>query len=81
VVNARVGKWQTCRAVPKLWLSQGILTEGKISTLDLLIKVPCFCKNGKKHFQYKKELILTNEYKEINCTEDSPSVRLPWLSS
>ncbi len=35
--------------------NQGILTEGgRLSTVDLLIKVVSFCKKGKKYFQLKK---------------------------
>jgi hypothetical protein len=30
---------------------------GKLSTVDLLIKVTCFVKKGKLYFQYKNEMI------------------------
>jgi hypothetical protein len=48
---------------------------GRLTTVDLLIKITCFVK---KIFQYKKKLTLTSEYKEVKCTDPSPSVRIPW---
>jgi hypothetical protein len=40
-------------------IRQGILLRGKLSTVDLLIKVACFVKK-RRCFQFKKELILTS---------------------
>ncbi len=31
------------------------------------------------YFQYKKQLILTSKYKEVNSIVPSPSVRIPWF--
>jgi len=37
---------------------QGMLTEGgRLSLVDLLIKVACFGKKCKQYFQFKKELL------------------------
>jgi hypothetical protein len=38
-----------------------------------------FLKKGKSYFQYKKTTDLN--YKEINCTEPSALVRVPWTNS
>ncbi len=54
------------------------LKGGRLSTVDLLIKVACSVKKGKQYFQYKKKQILTSLDKQANCTERSPSVRVPW---
>ncbi len=40
-------------------------TCGRLGTVDLLIRVECFVKKVNK---------------EVSCTEQSPSVRVPWLS-
>ncbi len=51
-----------------------LVLKGMLSTVDLLVKKAILCKN-----EYKKKLILTSSYKEINSTEPSPSVRVPWV--
>ncbi len=48
--------------------------RGRLCTVDLLIKVACFVK---KYIVFA----ISNancQYKEVNCTEPSPSVRVPW---
>ncbi len=47
--------------------------RGRLSAVDLLIKI-----TKVTNFFYKKQLIKTSEYKEVNRTDPSPSVRLPW---
>ncbi len=54
--------------------------RGRLSTNDLLIKVTCF-KKSKSCLNYRKQLILTSWYKEVNCTELYPSVKVSWLSN
>jgi hypothetical protein len=42
----------------KIQFLPGILTEGgRLSTIDLLIKVACFVKKHQQYLQYQKELI------------------------
>jgi hypothetical protein len=49
---------------------------GWLSTVDLLTKLACFACNGLKSFNTAK----TGRIKEVNCTEPSLSVSIPWLS-
>ncbi len=53
------------------------ILKGKLSTLDLLTKIGCLIKS-KMQFQYEKLLILIIYYKEVNCSDSSPSMRIPW---
>jgi hypothetical protein len=54
--------------------------RGCVSTVDLRVKIVCFVKKQKK-FHYKKQLICTSKYKgDANCTDSSPSVRIPWIN-
>ncbi len=63
----------------KLGLRQEILTEGEgLSTVDIRIKITCFVNKKKIFVQYEKQLILTSQYNEVNCTDPSPSSRIPW---
>jgi hypothetical protein len=50
--------------------------RGRLSTVDFLIKVGCFVK--KDFFQLEKQLIWNSKCKGAQCTEPSPSVRIPW---
>jgi hypothetical protein len=43
---------------------------------DLLIKAACFVKKGKKILAMSKATYL--KYKEVNCIEPSPLVRVPF---
>jgi hypothetical protein len=49
--------------------------RGKLSTADLLIKVACFQAKCKWYFHLKRQLIWTSWYKEVNCTQPSPTTR------
>jgi len=54
--------------------SQGTLTEMEGSgTVDLLIKIACFVTKVNSVFNIKMS-------KNVNRTEPSPSVRVPWTS-
>jgi len=57
----------------------GHLLKGRVSTLDLLIKIGCFVKKRNIHFQYQKQLIWTSYFKELNRAYSSPSVRIPCI--
>jgi hypothetical protein len=60
-------------------LYQGTLTEeGKLRTIDLLIKIARVIKKEEIFLYYEKQLISTSWYKEVNRTEPFPSDRLPW---
>ncbi len=53
--------------------------KGKASTIDLLTMVACLLTKVNNFFQYKKQLVSTSSYKEVNGPEPfSPSVSLPW---
>ncbi len=60
----------------------GLIREywvGRLSALDILIKVACFVK-WYIVFKYKNEINETTQYKEVKCTDPSPSLRFPWLN-
>ncbi len=59
---------------PRLAEAGNPLERRRLSTIELLIKAACFVKS--KIF---KQLIKTSEYMEVNCTDPSPSVSIPWL--
>jgi hypothetical protein len=40
----------------QLALARNTNRRGRLSSVDLLIKVACFCIKGKKYFQYEKQL-------------------------
>jgi hypothetical protein len=50
--------------------------KGWQNTVDLLIKLACTVKR-KILFLALKAADLTSWYKEVNCTDPSPSVRIP----
>jgi hypothetical protein len=56
---------------------QGALTEGK-GTVQLTSLKKCLKQNRKIWFQYEKQLISTRKFKEVKCTDPTPSVRIPW---
>jgi hypothetical protein len=47
---------------------------GRLSTVGLLFKVACFL-NKVNNISNEK----VSKYKEVKCTEPSPSFRLPWM--
>jgi hypothetical protein len=51
-----------------------------LCTVDLLIKVACFVKK-KNIVSVKNALISTSQYKEVNGTDPSSKVRIPWFTS
>ncbi len=53
-------------------------TGGGLSVIDLLIKIACFGKTKKSIFVYKPTNLNKLEYKEVNRTDPSPTVRIPW---
>jgi hypothetical protein len=53
-------------------------TRGRLSTIDLLIRVACFARK-EIMFSISKQLFQTSQYNELNCTEPSPSVSVPWF--
>ncbi len=54
--------------------------RGRLSTVDLLIKMGCFVKKENIALVWKAaDLEETRKYKEVNCTDPSPSVRIPSL--
>ncbi len=60
------------------WLCPGIpYWTGRLSTVDLLIKIGCFVKN-KNIVSIWKQLLWTSYYKEANSIDPSPSVWIPW---
>ncbi len=60
-------------------LAKNTNRRGWFSTIEIIIKVAYWYKRDKWNFQYKKKLTQTIWYKEVNCTEPSPSVRLSQL--
>jgi hypothetical protein len=51
------------------------LTEsGRLGKADLLVNITCMIKNN-IYFIIKSNWFV----KEVNCTDPSPSVRIPWL--
>jgi hypothetical protein len=48
--------------------------------VDLPIKVGCFVKKTIL-CQYEKQLIRTSKYKEVDCTDPSPTVRISSCTS
>jgi hypothetical protein len=59
------------------WLKLARYCKEPLLKRKLLIKT-CFFKQRKVQFQYKKQLIRASQYKEVNCTDPSPSVRIPF---
>ncbi len=58
--------------------------SGRLSTVDLLIKLACFVKNANCIFNIKGanlNYLVQGQYKEVVCTGPSPSVRLPCPSA
>ncbi len=53
---------------------------GGLSTVDLLIKFACFVKKVNKCMHFQKELICTSWYKEVNGTDPSRLVSIPWTN-
>jgi hypothetical protein len=51
--------------------------RGRLNTVDLLIEMACFVKNNIFHIE-RSLSTYTSKCKEVNCTEPSPSVRLPF---
>ncbi len=49
--------------------------KGRLSTVDLLIRVPCLLKIMCLRSKSYDHL---NHMKEVNCTEPSPSISVPW---
>ncbi len=68
----------TGRKVPNILVLPGnTYWRARHSTVDLLLKVACFVKRSIK-FSIEKEADLNLLYKEVNGTDPSPSVRIPW---
>jgi hypothetical protein len=51
---------------------QGILTEGRISTIDLLVLTSSY--NAETYLSFLRNML---SYKEVNFSQPSPSVRIP----
>jgi hypothetical protein len=60
-------------------LARNTNLRGRLSTVNLLKMIRCFVRKVNNKFQHKKQHIYTSNCKEVNRTEPSPSVRLPWL--
>jgi hypothetical protein len=58
---------------------QGILLRAMLSTVNLHIKVVCFVKDVDYIFNIKRRSSKLVKCYEVNGTEPSPTVRLPWL--
>jgi hypothetical protein len=57
-------------------LPKEVELNGRLSTVDLLIKLGCFVKKEHKVLELKG----ADLNKEVKCTEPSTSIRLPWLA-
>jgi hypothetical protein len=51
--------------------------KGRLGMTGLPIKLACFVKS-KQSLPYQKQVIKTSLYKEVNGTEPSTSLRVPW---
>jgi hypothetical protein len=80
------GSWQEGGVGAVFTKLPPIMVQGRLSTVNLLIKIGCFV-NKKLLFQHEKEQIWTSLNKEVNHISPSPSVAyhlinlaLIWLS-
>ncbi len=58
-----IGPWQACLLELgafqqiRVYITREPLPKGRLSTVNLFIKIDCFVKKKKKQFQYEKQLI------------------------